>query len=90
MESRDTRREQNQLTFRRGNEVLRDVVGFLMIAGHQRSEGERVVDTLSEYEVAPKTRLTGRCAKRRCTRLRGHSERVTGSDRPAAFAVLAA
>jgi hypothetical protein len=63
---------------------------FLMIAGHQRSEGERVVDTLSEYEVAPKTRLTGRCAKRRCTRLRGHSERVTGSDRPAAFAVLAA
>jgi hypothetical protein len=94
MAARHTRREQNQLTFRRGNEALRDVVEsrvpeqtlvpflcecaddgclgrvevtldewervvaspnhFLMIAGHQRSEREWVVDTLREYEVARK------------------------------------
>jgi hypothetical protein len=99
---RDTRREQNQLTFRRGNEALRDVVEprvpeqalvpflcecadngrlervnvtlgewegvvasrnhYLMIAGHQHSEGERVVGP-PRVRSRPKARLTGHCSK---------------------------
>ena len=90
---RDTRREENQKTFRGGNAVLRDAakkIGlktdlpfmcecasidchgqvevttreweavaarpnhFLMIAGHQRSEGEEVVGSLRDYEIARK------------------------------------
>jgi hypothetical protein len=90
---RDTRREENEKTFRGGNAVLRDAakkIGlktdvpfmcecasidchgqvevtireweavaarpnhFLMIAGHQRSEGEEVVGSLREYEIARK------------------------------------
>ena len=90
--SRDTRREENQKLFRKGNESLHnaaldaelalvpflcecadiDCMGvvdvapnewdavaakenhFLMIAGHQRSEGEEVVGSLREYEIALK------------------------------------
>jgi hypothetical protein len=94
MASRDTRREENQKLFRRGNERLRDVavaaVGpadpipflcecaaddcngrvevtndewesiaaqsnrYLMVSGHERSEGERVVGHVAEYEVVEK------------------------------------
>jgi hypothetical protein len=90
--SRDTRREENQKLFRKGNESLHEAavdaevelmpflcecadsdcmgrveVGpseweavaakenhFLLIAGHQRSEGEEVVGSLREYEIAQK------------------------------------
>jgi hypothetical protein len=92
--SRDTRREQNQMRFRRANEGLHDAVEdrvqesqpvpflcecadddclgtvnvlpseweavaakpnhFLMEAGHQQSEGEEVVGSLREYEIARK------------------------------------
>jgi hypothetical protein len=48
MRSRDTRREENQKLFRRGNERLHTV------AGHQRSEGKQVVGSLNEYDVVQK------------------------------------
>ena len=94
MSSRDTRREENQKLFRRGNERLHELVAdrvtdqtpipflcecaaedcdgrvdvqlaeweavaskpnhFLMVAGHQRSEGEQVVGSVGEYEVVRK------------------------------------
>jgi hypothetical protein len=94
MNSRDTRREQNQMRFRRANEGFHDAVQdhvresqrvpflcecadddcfgtvnvlpseweavaakpnhFLMEAGHQQSEGEEVVGSLREYEIARK------------------------------------
>ena len=94
MSSRETRREQNQKTFRLANERFHEAIEdelppertvpflcecadygcfgtvdvtlrewesvasvdshFLMIAGHQRSEGEKVVASLREYEVAEK------------------------------------
>jgi hypothetical protein len=94
MGSRDTRREHNQLRFRKANERLiaalenggsgpqrvpflcecadEDCLGtvevdaadweavasqhnhFLMEAGHQHSEGEKVVGHLDEYEIARK------------------------------------
>jgi hypothetical protein len=94
MGTRATRREHNQLAFRKANEGFHDVVEdrvqegqripflcecaandcfakveatlaewesvaeqhnrFLMIAGHQHSEGEEVVGSLREYEVAEK------------------------------------
>lgn len=92
--SRESRREENQKTFRLANERFHEVIEdevsservvpflcecadfdcfgtvdvtlsewevvasrdshYLMIAGHQRSEGERVVGALREYEVAEK------------------------------------
>jgi hypothetical protein len=94
MADRKSRREQNQMRFRTGNEALHDAVEsivpegrvvpflcecaddhclgevevtlaawegvaaqpnhFLMLAGHQRSEGEDVVGTLGQYEIARK------------------------------------
>ena len=94
MNSRDTRREHNQMRFRRANERFHDAVEdhvqetqhvpfmcecadddclgtvnvlpseweavagkpnhFLMEAGHQHSEGEEVVGSLREYEIARK------------------------------------
>jgi hypothetical protein len=94
MATRDTRREQNQKRFRKGNKTLHDAVEdivpeelrvrflcecadddclgdvnvtlttwesvaahpnhYLMIAGHQRSEGERVIGHVGEYEIARK------------------------------------
>jgi hypothetical protein len=94
MADRESRREQNQMRFRSGNEALHDAVEaivpegrivpflcecadddclgevevtlsawegvaaqpnhFLMLAGHQRSEGEHVVGTLGQYEIARK------------------------------------
>lgn len=94
MTSRDTRREENQKLFRRGNERLHDLVEnqvndstpvpflcecaaedcqgrvevqlaeweavaarpnhYLMVAGHQRSEGEQVVGSVGEYDEVQK------------------------------------
>ncbi len=94
MTSRDTRREENQKFFRRGNERLHDLVEnqvndstpvpflcecaaedcqgrvevqlaeweavaarpnhYLMVAGHQRSEGEQVVGSVGEYDEVQK------------------------------------
>ena len=94
MATRDSRREQNQKRFRKGNETLHDVVEdivpeelpvrflcecaddgclgdvnvtlsawesvaarpnhYLMLAGHQHSEGEQVVGHVGEYEIARK------------------------------------
>jgi hypothetical protein len=94
MSSRDTRREENQKLFRKGNEGLHELVEnhvndwtpvpflcecasedcegrvevqlaeweaiaskpnhFLMVAGHQRSEGEQVVGSVGEYDVVQK------------------------------------
>jgi hypothetical protein len=90
---RETRREENEKMFRRGNESLHDAAvdagemspvpflcecadvdclgrinvttrqwelvadepnRYLMIAGHPRSEGEEVVGSLGEYEIAQK------------------------------------
>jgi hypothetical protein len=92
--TRDSRREENQKRFRKGNETLHDAVEnvvpedllvrflcecadddclgdvnvtlsewesvaarphhYLMIAGHQHSEGEQVVGRVGEYEIAQK------------------------------------
>ena len=94
MTSRDTRREENQKVFRKGNERLHDLVEnrvndstpvpflcecaaedcqgrvevqlaeweavaarpnhYLMVAGHQRSEGEQIVGSVGEYDVVQK------------------------------------
>ena len=94
MTSRDTRREENQKLFRKGNEHLHDLVEnqvndstpvpflcecaaedcqgrvevqlaeweavaarpnhYLMVAGHERSEGEQVVGSVGEYDEVQK------------------------------------
>ena len=94
MTSRDTRREENQKLFRKGNERLHDLVEnqvndstpvpflcecaaedcqgtvevqlaewqavasrpnhYLMVAGHERSEGEQVVGSVGEYDEVQK------------------------------------
>jgi hypothetical protein len=94
MTTRETRREQNQLRFRKANELLHDTVEdqvqeaqpvpflcecadddclgmvnvllseweavasqqnhFLMETGHQHSEGEEVVGSVGQYEIARK------------------------------------
>ena len=94
MRTRDTRREQNQKLFRRGNEQLHSAVNeqvpddgrvpflcecadefcdarvelrleqwegvarepqlYVMVSGHPRSEGEKVVGTLDGYDVVRK------------------------------------
>ena len=94
MTSRDTRREENQKLFRKGNERLHDLVEnqvddstpvpflcecaaedcqgrvqvqlaeweavaarpnhYLMVAGHERSEGEQIVGSVGEYDEVQK------------------------------------
>ena len=47
-------RGQVEVTIREWNRIAAKPNHFLMIAGHQRSEGEELVGLLHEYEIARK------------------------------------